>query len=401
MEQERLQKIIAHAGFASRREAEEMIRTGRVTVNGKVVTELGSRADASRDHVKVDGKLITHAEEHRYILLYKPKEVMTTVDDPQGRRTVIELVKGVRERIYPIGRLDYHSEGLIILTNDGDLAFKVSHPKHGSVKTYHVKVRGVPDQRLVEKLERGITIDGKRTLPCEIARMKTTGKGDEEGNSWFEVKLREGRTQQIRKMFQVVGHPVSKLRRVAIGPLTDPKLTPGEWRELTPREVKMLQTMQEPPVRRTRAPRKKAAPAAAKKAAGAKAPSKRREAATSKRRETPPRRDAGGPRRETAGARREATGTRRESANTRREPASTRREASGGRRESTGARREATGSRRESGAPRREAGGARRETTTKRRETTTKRRETTTKRREGTSDKKPRKAPATRSRASR
>ena len=284
MELERLQKIIAHAGFASRREAETMIREGRVTVNGRVVTELGSKADAARDHVKVDGKLITRAEPHRYILLYKPKEVMTTVDDPEGRKTVIQLVKGVRERIYPVGRLDYQSEGLILLTNDGDLAFKVSHPQHGSVKTYHVKVRGVPEERLVDKLQRGITIDGKRTLPCEISRMKTTGRstgrGDDEGNSWFEVRLREGRTQQIRKMFQAVGHPVSKLRRVAIGPISDPKLTAGEWRELTPREVKMLATMQEPakpkprrapsarPARPASAPKKTAVNAAAAKKRG-------------------------------------------------------------------------------------------------------------------------------------
>ena len=251
MQLERLQKIIAHAGFASRREAEAMIRDGRVTVNGRVVTELGTKADAAHDHIKVDGKLITRPETHRYILLYKPKEVMTTVEDPQGRRTVIDLIKGVRERIYPVGRLDFHSEGLILLTNDGDLAFKVSHPKHGSVKTYHVKVRGVPEERIVEKLERGITIDGKRTLPCEIERMKTTGRshgrGDDEGNSWYEVRLREGRTQQIRKMFQAVGHPVSKLRRVAIGPISDPRLTPGAWRELTKTEVKMLATKKEPP----------------------------------------------------------------------------------------------------------------------------------------------------------
>lgn len=254
MEPERLQKIIAHAGFASRREAETMIREGRVTVNGRVVTELGTKADAGRDHIKVDGKLITRAETHRYILLYKPKEVMTTVEDPQGRRTVIDLVRGIRERIYPVGRLDFHSEGLVLLTNDGELAFKVSHPKHGSVKTYHVKVRGVPEQRIIDKLQRGITIEGKRTLPCEIDRMKTTGRGDEEGNSWFEVKLREGRTQQIRKMFQAVGHPVSKLKRVAIGPISDPKLTPGVWRELTKQEVKMLATMRQPRPRRAAKP---------------------------------------------------------------------------------------------------------------------------------------------------
>ena len=255
---ERLQKIIAHAGFASRREAETMIRNGRVTINGRVVTELGTKADAASDHIKVNGKLITRAEPHRYILLYKPKEVMTTVEDPQGRRTVIDLVRGVHERIYPVGRLDFHSEGLVLLTNDGDLAYKVSHPTHGSVKTYNVKVRGVPEERIIDKLRRGITLEGKRTLPCQIARVKTTGRHDDEGNSWFEVKLREGRTQQIRKMFQAVGHPVSKLKRVAIGPISDPKLTPGVWRELTPHEVMMLATMKEArpaPRREPRRPR--------------------------------------------------------------------------------------------------------------------------------------------------
>lgn len=297
MQLERLQKIIAHAGFASRREAETMIREGRVTVNGRVVTELGSKADPAHDHVKVDGKLITRAETHRYILLYKPKEVMTTVEDPQGRRTVIDLIKGVRERIYPVGRLDFHSEGLILLTNDGDLAFKVSHPQHGSVKTYHVKVRGVPEERLVDKLQRGITLDGKRTLPCEIRRMKTTGRatgrGDDEGNSWYEVKLREGRTQQIRKMFQAVGHPVSKLRRVAIGPLSDPRLGPGDYRELTKSEVKMLATMQEPAKPKVAKPRRAAAkkPATpAKKTASKKTSAKRttRKAAAPAKRRTKP-----------------------------------------------------------------------------------------------------------------
>jgi 23S rRNA pseudouridine2605 synthase len=279
---ERLQKIIAHAGVASRREAEAMIRDGRVTVNGKVVTELGSKADADRDHVKVDGKLVGRSEEHRYILLYKPKEVMTTVEDPQGRRTVIDLVRGIRERIYPVGRLDFHSEGLVLLTNDGDLAFKVSHPTHGSIKTYSVKVRGVPEERLVDKLRRGITIEGKRTLPCDIERVKTTGRGDDVGNSWFEVKLREGRTQQIRKMFQAVGHPVSKLRRIAIGPIADPKLTPGVWRELTKNEVKMLATQKDLKKPAKPKPRRAAArPASRKKAAGA-AGSKKKKAPTRK-----------------------------------------------------------------------------------------------------------------------
>ncbi len=255
---ERLQKIIAHAGFASRRAAETMIRQGRITVNGRVVTELGTKADAENDAIKVDGKLITRAEPHRYILLYKPREVMTTVDDPQGRRTVIDLVRGVRERIYPVGRLDYHSEGLVLLTNDGELAYKVSHPRHGSVKTYNVKVRGVPEERVLDKLRRGITIDGRRTLPCRIERIRTTGRSSDEGNSWFEVKLEEGRTQQIRKMFQAMGHPVTKLRRVAIGPISDPDLAPGLWRELTRNEVKMLETMREAkPPRPKRAARPK------------------------------------------------------------------------------------------------------------------------------------------------
>ncbi|HYS53664.1 MAG TPA: pseudouridine synthase [Thermoanaerobaculia bacterium] len=267
---ERLQKIIAHAGFASRREAEEMIRSGRVTVNGRVVTELGTKADAGRDHIKVKGKLITRAEPHRYILLYKPKEVMTTLEDPEGRTTVIDLIRGVHERIYPVGRLDYHSEGLVLLTNDGELAYKVSHPKHGSVKTYNVKVRGVPDDRVIDKLRRGITIEGKRTLPCEIGRIRTTGPGGEEGNSWLEVKLREGRTQQIRKMFQAMGHPVAKLKRVAIGPISDPKLTPGVWRELTQHEVRMLARQKEA------RPRRVARPLSRKKSAAAKRPTPRR-----------------------------------------------------------------------------------------------------------------------------
>src|SRR5437016_10431205 len=287
MQVERLQKIIAHAGVASRREAESMIRDGRVTVNGRVVTELGSKADADRDHVKVDGKLITRAEPHRYILLYKPKEVMTTVEDPEGRRTVIDLIRGVRERIYPVGRLDFHSEGLILLTNDGDLAFKVSHPRHGSVKTYHVKVRGVPEERLVDKLQRGITIDGKRTLPCEIDRLRTTARNDE-GNSWFAVKLREGRTQQIRKMFQAVGHPVAKLKRVAIGPISDPKLSAGEWRELSKQEVKLLATVMEP--KKEAKPRRaaKRVQSRAKSAPATRAPKKKRATATKPKRRSAP-----------------------------------------------------------------------------------------------------------------
>ena len=317
MQLERLQKIIAHAGFASRREAESMIREGRVTVNGRVVTELGSKADPARDHIKVDGKLITRPETHRYILLYKPREVMTTLDDPQGRRTVIDLIKGVRERIYPVGRLDYHSEGLILLTNHGELAHQLTHPQHGWVKTYHVKVRGVPEQRLIEKLERGITIEGKRTLPCEIQQMKTTGRGDDEGNSWYEVKLREGRTQQIRKMFQAMGHPVSKLRRVAIGPLSDPRLGPGDYRELTKHEVKMLSTLKEAPPKpkARRAPAaatSKKKPATAAKTAAAKKPAARKAAGSARKGAASTRKAASASRKAASPAKRRTTSTARE-----------------------------------------------------------------------------------------
>lgn len=258
---ERLQKIIAKAGISSRREAEDYIREGRVTVNGKVVTELGTRADPLRDHVKVDGKLVQAAEEHRYILMNKPREVMTTTVDPEGRTTVLDLMRGVRERLFPVGRLDYHSEGLLLLTNDGDLAYRVSHPSNGSIKTYHVKVRGVPPMAVIDKLSRGVVLDGKRTLPCEIHPLRTTGRADDEGNSWWEVRLREGRTNQIRRMFQYQGFPVSKLRRVGIGGLTDPKLGPGDWRELTDREIQRM--LEEPAA--PRAPRTRRAPAARKK----------------------------------------------------------------------------------------------------------------------------------------
>lgn len=271
MAEERLQKIIAKAGLASRREAEEMILAGRIRLNGKVVTELGTKADPERDHIKLDGKLITRSEEPRYILLYKPKEVMTTVDDPEGRKTVMDLLRGVRERVFPVGRLDYHSEGLIVLTNDGELAYKLSHPSHGTVKTYHVKVKGVPSDRIIEKLARGIVLDGKRTRPAEVERLRTTGAGRDEGNSWFVIRLQEGRTQQIRKMFQIVGHPVSKLKRVAIGSLQDGSLQPGQWRPLEPFEIRLLLKDEKPKPRK--APRERAA---------AKKPSARKTASTRK-----------------------------------------------------------------------------------------------------------------------
>lgn len=290
MSVDRLQKIIARAGLASRREAEEMILAGRVRVNGRVVTELGTKADAERDHIKVDNKMISRPEETRYILLYKPKEVMTTSDDPEGRMTVIHLLKGVRERVFPVGRLDYHSEGLLVLTNDGELAFRLSHPTHGALKVYQVKVKGVPAERLIEKLERGITLDGKRTRPAEITRLRTTGSRQDEGNSWFEVTLQEGRTQQIRRMFAAIGHPVAKLKRTSIGALSDPKLLPGQWRDLTPKEVRLLTAAEKRPARprRTTSGAKAKAPArrrakAGEKAAGSRTAGARKKGASRKK----------------------------------------------------------------------------------------------------------------------
>ena len=228
--QERLQKILAHAGIASRRKAEEIIAEGRVTVNGKVVTELGTRADLDSDAIRVDGKRIHVSSRHVYVLLNKPKNVMSTSSDPQDRPTVMEYVGGVKERIYPVGRLDFASEGLILLTNDGD--FTKWMTKAGVIpKVYHVKVAGKPDEPLLAKLRRGMYIDGERLAPCEITPLS---EGD---NPWYEVTLHQGRNQQIRKMFGVSGHPVEKLRRVRIGFLEDRKLKTGAWRYLNEKEV--------------------------------------------------------------------------------------------------------------------------------------------------------------------
>jgi 23S rRNA pseudouridine2605 synthase len=229
--QERLQKILAHAGVASRRHAEEMIQRGRVSVNGHVIRELGSKADPDEDIIKVDGKKLLSAQRHVYVLLNKPKNVMSTSSDPKGRPIVLDYVRGkIRERLYPVGRLDFGSEGLIILTNDGE--FTKYMTRAGVVpKVYHVKVAGVPAERELERLRRGSYIDNEHLAPCEI-RVLTGAE-----NPWLEVTLHQGRNQQIRRMFQTAGHPVEKLRRVRIGFLEDEKLRPGQWRFLTEHEV--------------------------------------------------------------------------------------------------------------------------------------------------------------------
>jgi 23S rRNA pseudouridine2605 synthase len=230
-EGDRLQKIIAAAGLASRRKAEELIQQGRVSVNGKTVTELGTRADPEIDHIKVDGKLVRVQRRRFYILLNKPKQVVSTVSDPQGRVKVTDLVK-LRERIYPVGRLDYETEGLILLTNDGEFARIAGRAGEALAKHYEVKVRSSPDADTLNRLRAGIRLkSGTKLAKCEITSVK------QGNNSWFEVILTQGKNRQIREMFAAVGHPVMKLRRTRIGFLTDKGLAPGAYRFLSEAEV--------------------------------------------------------------------------------------------------------------------------------------------------------------------
>jgi 23S rRNA pseudouridine2605 synthase len=240
MPAERLQKIISAAGIASRRKAEELISSGHVRVNGAIVTELGSKADPEIDHIRVNGKLLHGAQHHVYLLLNKPKGYVTTVSDPENRPTVMQLIRGVSERLYPVGRLDYASEGLLLLTNDGALANKLMKAASRVEKTYVVKVAGTPSQQALEKLRAGVSIttnDGRRvrTAPAGIKLVK------EANNPWYEVTLIEGRNREIRRMFEKVGHHVEKIKRVRYGPLTL-DVPPGEFRELTRQEVDRLRT---------------------------------------------------------------------------------------------------------------------------------------------------------------
>jgi 23S rRNA pseudouridine2605 synthase len=232
--QERLQKLIAQAGIASRRAAEELIKAGEVSVNGSIVTELGTKADPEKDHIKVRGKLINLKLEKRsnvYVLLNKPKGYLSSAADPEGRKLVTDLVKG-HGRLHPVGRLDFNTEGLIILTNDGDFTNKVAASKT-IPKIYQVKVKGLPTPVAINKLRRGVRLeDGFKTAPADITVLKPTDK-----NGWYEVTLYEGHNQQIRKMFDAIGHSVVKLKRIAIGHITDISLQTGFSRVLSPKEV--------------------------------------------------------------------------------------------------------------------------------------------------------------------
>ena len=256
MPAERLQKIIAAAGVASRRKAEELIASGLVSVNGKTVTELGTKADPAHDSIKVNGKLLSGPERHVYVLLHKPKGYVTTVTDPEGRPTVLDLVRGVGSRVYPVGRLDYLSEGLLLLTNDGELAQKLTHASSHVPKTYLVKISGKPSEEQIDKLRGGIRLPAERTrlkAPAGVEAKPESRRRSEAvhtaparikllrdaANPWYEITLVEGRNRQLRRMFDEIGHHVEKIRRVQYGPL-GLDVEPGKFRHLTAKEVGQL-----------------------------------------------------------------------------------------------------------------------------------------------------------------
>ena len=236
MPEERLQKILSQAGVTSRRKAEELILAGRITVNGAVITELGSKADIERDHIKVDGTLLRQPKKHVYIALNKPREVVTTVSDPEGRQTVMHLLRGVKDRVFPVGRLDYSSEGLLLLTNDGEFAHRITAPASHVVKTYVVKVNGNLTEDQLKSFAAGVPLGGRKTAPAHIKPIKAGA------NPWYEVRLSEGRQNQIRMMFKHYGFLVEKLRRVKVAFL-ELDVAPGRYRHLTTREVEKFRKL--------------------------------------------------------------------------------------------------------------------------------------------------------------
>jgi 23S rRNA pseudouridine2605 synthase len=245
---DRLQKILSQAGVASRRASEQLMLEGRVTVNGATIRELGTKAE-STDDIRVDGRRVKVPDHHVYLLLNKPRGYVTTRADPERRPTVLDLVR-VHEYVYPVGRLDFDSEGLLLLTNDGALAARLIHPRHGVARVYEARVLGSLDDRDMRRLARGIELDGQRTAPAEIERLS-----DRTDRTTIRLTLTEGRNRQVRKMCEAIGHPVEYLRRVAIGPLRDNRLKVGEWRPLTADEVARLKRAAGEPVTTGRAPR--------------------------------------------------------------------------------------------------------------------------------------------------
>jgi pseudouridine synthase len=238
---QRLQKILADAGLCSRRTGERWIQQGRISLNGSIVSQLGTQADPEIDAIRVDGKLLQcrDAGAKIYIALNKPRGYVTTLSDPEGRPTVADLIKGVGRRVYPVGRLDFMSEGLLLLTNDGELARDLMRPG-GVEKGYSLKVRGIPDRALLARLAKGIRLEGRQTLPARFRLARSGGPGGSGNNAWIEASVIEGRNRLLRRMMESVGHPVVKLRRTRIGRLKLAKLPSGEWRPLTSLEIGQL-----------------------------------------------------------------------------------------------------------------------------------------------------------------
>ena len=235
MKPERLQKILSNAGITSRRKAESLIVDGRVSVNGKVVCELGAKAILGKDEIKVDGKAIEPEREKVVLALFKPRRCITTLNDPQGRPTVIDFVSDFPFRVYPVGRLDYDAEGLLLLTNDGELAHRLQHPRYKVNKTYHVKVRGHPSEEALTSLQQGISLEDGVTAPAELNVLE-----DDRKATWISLTLKEGRNHQVKRMCAAVGHPVLKLLRTKVGPIDLGSLRPGESRRLKARELRSL-----------------------------------------------------------------------------------------------------------------------------------------------------------------
>lgn len=232
---ERLQKVLAKAGVASRRRAEELIRQGKVRVDSKVVTEMGTKVDPETQNIECEGVALVSREEKVYILLHKPTGYLSTVDDPQGRPIVTDLLKNIKERVYPVGRLDLNTEGALLLTNDGELSQKILHPSHEVNKTYVAKVKGVPGRKKLDALSKGIELEGRKTWPASIKVLKTEAQ-----STVIQIIIHEGRKRQVRKMFEAIGHPVLALKRTAYGQLELGGLGPGKYRFLTPRDIKFI-----------------------------------------------------------------------------------------------------------------------------------------------------------------
>ena len=235
MKPERLQKILSKAGVTSRRKAEGLILQGRVSVNGKIVRELGSKAVLGKDEICVDGKALEPESEEVVLALFKPRRCVTTLNDPQGRPTVADFVNNFPMRLYPVGRLDYDAEGLLLLTNDGELAHRLQHPRYKVPKTYLVKVRGHPPAEALTSLQQGVNLEDGITAPAELIVMEEDQKA-----TWLSLTLREGRKHQIKRMCAAVGHPVLRLKRIKVGPIKLDKLRPGQTRRLKSREVRSL-----------------------------------------------------------------------------------------------------------------------------------------------------------------